>query len=66
MAAPQTIHTISEDELTSVTIIEGQNKTDPKKTWKAISIKIGDWSTLVFPKTKFEMDYILQQLGDRV
>jgi len=37
-----------------------------KKTgnpYSAISIKVGEWSTLIFPKSSFEMKYIREQLG---
>lgn len=36
-----------------------------KKTggsFEALKLKIGDWETLIFPRTKFEMDYIKKQL----
>lgn len=28
------------------------------KDYKAIQLSIGDWNTLVFPRTSFEMNYI--------
>ena len=46
------------NEQVDVTIISGKQKKDPSKTWEAVSVKVGDWSTIIFPKSKFEMDYI--------
>lgn len=37
---------------------------ESKKPWKAISLKIGDISQLIFPKTKFEMDYIENHIDE--
>lgn len=45
-------------EQVEVTVISGNQKKDPSKTWEALSVKVGDWSTIIFPKSKFEMDYI--------
>lgn len=28
------------------------------KPYRCVQVVIGDWSTLIFPNTKFEMDYI--------
>lgn len=39
---------------------EGKNK---GQDWYGVRIEIGSWSTLVFPKSKFEMDYIKDQLA---
>lgn len=52
------------NEAVKVEIISGKQKKDPSKEWEAVSLKIGDWSTIIFPKSKFEMDYIKQQLED--
>jgi len=46
-----------------IKVIEGIGK-ESKKPWKGISVNIGDWSQLVFAKTKFEMDYIEQILEE--
>jgi hypothetical protein len=46
-----------------VEIITGINKTT-KKEWKGLKIVIGDWSTLIFTKSKFEMDYIEKYVKD--
>ena len=38
-----------------------------KKTgrdYNAVKLSIGDWSTLVFPRSKFEADYIFNIIGD--
>lgn len=45
-----------------VEIATGQQKKDTSKTWKGLRISIGDWSTLVFPKSNFEMEYIEKTL----
>lgn len=38
-------------------IVNGKsNKTG--KEYKALKVSIGDWSTLVFPRSRFEMNYI--------
>lgn len=46
----------------SLEVITKPSKKDPEKTWTALFIKVGEWSTLVFPKSRFEMDYIQKQL----
>jgi len=47
----------------SISIVSGHSKkTD--KDWTAISIKVGEWSQLIFPKSSFEMKYIREQLGE--
>lgn len=33
------------------------------KPYTAISVKIGEWSTLIFPKSPFELKYLKEQLG---
>lgn len=48
----------------SVEIVSGPWKSDPKKTWEGIKFTIGDWSTIEFPKSKFEMDHIKSILED--
>jgi len=47
----------------SIEIVSGESKKNPGKTWTGISVKVGEWSTLVFPKSSFEMKYIKEQLG---
>lgn len=37
-------------------IYQGTSKAG--KPYEALRIKIGDWETLVFPRTRFEMAYI--------
>jgi len=46
----------------SISIVGGiSNKTG--KPWTAISVQVGKWKTLVFPKSSFELDYVKEQLG---
>lgn len=47
----------------SIEIIKGESKKTGKQ-YEAISLKIGDWSSLVFPRSKFEMDYIKSIIED--
>ena len=47
----------------SISIVSGTSK-KTGKVWTGISVKIGEWSTLVFPKSNFEMKYIREQLGE--
>ena len=42
----------------AIDIISGKQKKDPSKEWQAVKITIGSWTYLIFPKSKFEMDYI--------
>lgn len=45
-----------------VEIIQGKsNKTG--NNYEAIKLTIGDWSSLVFPRSAFEMKYIKEVLG---
>lgn len=40
-------------------IVKGvSTKSGSEKPWRAIKIIIGDWENLIFPRTKFEFDYI--------
>lgn len=41
----------------NVEIIEGESK-KTGKAYQAIKLTIGDWSSLVFPRSSFEMNYI--------
>jgi hypothetical protein len=49
----------------SIDIVEGTSKKPGREgqKWQAISVRVGEWSTLVFPKSSFEMKYIKEQLG---
>jgi hypothetical protein len=47
----------------NIEIYQGKAKKTGNE-FEAIKLTIGDWSTLVFPKTQFEMDYIKQYLKD--
>jgi len=49
--------------MSKIEIVTGIGK-ESKKEWKAIKVVVGDWQTLVFPKTKFEMDYIEKTIED--
>lgn len=47
----------------SIEIVRGESKTKKDKNgnpikWAGILLKVGDWSTMIFPKSKFELDYI--------
>jgi len=46
----------------SISVYEGVSK-KTGNAYEAISIKVGEWSTLIFAKSKFEMEYIKKQLG---
>lgn len=41
----------------TLTIVSGIGK-DSKKPYQAMMLQIGDWSTMVFPKSLFESKYI--------
>ena len=51
---------MNEEKTMSIDIAEGISKKDPKnpKPWKAVKVTVGDWSQMIFVRTKFEMDYI--------
>lgn len=65
MALPTTLNTIIEDDTTKLEIVEGISKKDKNRTWKALKITIGEWSTLVFPTSRFEMEYIENLVNDK-
>lgn len=46
-----------------IKVVSGIGKKS-NKPWKGISIQIGDWKTLVFAKTPFEMKYLEEILGE--
>lgn len=46
-----------------IKIIEGIGK-ESKKPWKGLLITVGEWSQIVFPRSKFEMDHIEKVLGE--
>lgn len=46
-----------ENQNISISVIDGERK-DGKGKWKALKVEIGEWSTVVFPRTRFEMNYI--------
>lgn len=50
------------NESVVVTSFKGVSK-KTKKPYEALKLEIGDWSTLVFPRSKFEMQYVKEQLG---
>lgn len=45
-----------------VDIVKGKSKKTGKE-YEAIKLAIGDWSTLVFPRSPFEMNYIKKVLN---
>ena len=45
-----------------VSIHKGKSK-KTGKDFECIKLEIGDWSTLVFPRSAFELNYIKQILG---
>lgn len=45
-----------------VEVVTGQSKKG--NTYEAIKLTIGDWDTLVFPRSQFEMNYIKEVLSD--
>lgn len=48
-----------------VEIVTGKWKSDESKTWKGVKVTVGDWSTLVFPQSQFETEYIEKYLADK-
>lgn len=46
-----------------VELVKGQSK-KTGKDYEAIKLSIGDWHTLVFPRSPFELDYIKKVLKD--
>ena len=53
----------STGEPASISIESGISK-KTQKPWRAVKIQVGEWSTLIFPKSTFEMKYISQTLGE--
>jgi len=53
------------NKLTTIEIVSGQWKSDATKTWEAVKITVGDWSTIVFPKSKFELEHIKAVLENK-
>jgi len=47
----------------SITVYEGTSK-EKKLPYKAVLVTVGEWTKLVFPTSKFEMDYIEKTLAD--
>lgn len=47
-----------------VEIIGGKQKKDPSKTWEAVRLTVGEWSTVIFAKSKFELDHIKKSLEE--
>lgn len=45
-----------------ITIYEGKSKKDDKP-YSALMLTVGEWSSLHFVQSKFEMDYIKKQLN---
>lgn len=43
-------------------IVTGKSKKDVSKQWTAVKFSIGDWSTMIFTKSKIELDYIKNHL----
>lgn len=48
----------------TIELYEGLSKKD-KKPFTALTLKVGTWSVLYFPQSKFEMDYIKDQLTEK-
>lgn len=55
----------NDDNKMIIEIVEGTNKKDATKKWKALKIQIGEWNKLVFVgsdrvliQSNFELDYI--------
>lgn len=47
-----------------VTIYQGTSKKTGKE-YTAILVTVGEWSKLIFPTTKFELDYIKNKLAQQ-
>jgi len=48
-----------------VEIVSGHWKSDETKTWEAVKVTVGDWSTIIFPKSQFETKYIKDYLENK-
>lgn len=48
--------------ITEVKIVSGVSK-KTGNPWTALRVTVGEWSTLIFPKTTFEMDYLKKNLA---
>lgn len=46
-----------------VDIVKGKSKKTGKE-YEAIKLSIGEWSSLVFPRSAFEMNYIKKVIND--
>lgn len=44
-------------EKINIEVVEGNSKKSGN-SYKAIKLSVGEWSTLVFPRSSFEMNYI--------
>jgi hypothetical protein len=54
-----------------IDIVEGTNKKDSTKKWKALKIEIGEWSKLIFVgsdrpliQSNFELEYIEKVINE--
>lgn len=47
----------------TVTLFEGKSKKDGKP-YKALLVKVGEWDTLYFVNSKFEMKYLEEYLTE--
>jgi len=46
----------------SIEIVERVSQ-KTQKPYTAISVQVGKWKTLIFPKSSFELDYLKEVLG---
>lgn len=54
---------MAQKQAPTIDIYEGTAK-ESGKSFKALRVTIGQWSQLVFPKSRFEMDYIIQYMDE--
>lgn len=47
----------------NLSLYQGKSK-KTNKAFECLKLDIGEWSTLVFPKSKFELEYIKKQLEE--
>lgn len=48
----------------SVSLVDGKSK-KTGKSYTAIKLEIGEWNTLVFPRSQFELNYIKKILEEK-
>lgn len=49
----------------NIDIVSGKSKKTGKE-YEAVRVQIGDWSSLLFPRTRFEMEYIKRVINGEI